>query len=152
MNPSKGARREVKVRLPVALVEQLLRERDQRRDAGTMRRVDGLPFLVEEAVALRGDRDAELARSQAEAVALRAERDAYKALYAEERRQRRRDASGRRKAALGRQARAQAVLAPLGPQAAFLRDHHGPGHPSGPLPGLCPACGPPPAAQGGPPS
>ena len=107
MNPSKGLRREVKVRLPVALVEGLERERDARHLAGTLRPIDGLPALVEEAVALRHDRDAEMDRIRGLVVDLEARLAAAIRLAKDKAREARRAKADRRTRG---QVRSQAAL------------------------------------------
>lgn len=157
MSRSKGPRLEVKVRLPVHVVEALRRERDARHLAQTLRPDDGIPTLIEEAVALRHDRDAELARISAHAIQVEAERDAALRLAKAAQRDARRAKAARRV-----RGAAQGVLpGPRTAAEALLRDHGLPppqGHARGALPGLCPACGPvatpgtSTGSQGGPPS
>lgn len=110
MNPSKGPRREVKLRLPVPLIEKLEAERDRRHAEGTMRAVDGLPALVEEAVALRHDRDAEMDRIRAHAIDLEAQRDAARLVSREKDRELRRLRGQLKAIGARRAARAQVPL------------------------------------------
>ena len=132
---SKGARLRPTVRLKPVTVEAL-------RAIGLERGLEGLGAAIDEAVALRGDRDASVAAALEEARLARVERDALRQALADAMRRLR--YAGKKQAVreAKRRARQAAPQAGLTPQAAFARDHVAGLHAEAPLAGLCPSCPP----------